>query len=84
MAVLAKAPTAVLEFDPNAFPSVAPDAALGIAVGIARLNTFNDVAEFVSDHPEQKHNALFVDRCMLQSTKVQEFPVHLSGQRIPG
>jgi hypothetical protein len=52
MAVVLEAPAAILELDANALPPVAPDAALGVAVGIACLNAFNDVAKLVSDHPE--------------------------------
>jgi hypothetical protein len=65
MAVVAKASAGVLELDANPFPPVAPDAAFGVAVGLAGLNAFNDVAEFVSDHPEQEHDTLFVNWRML-------------------
>ena len=58
------------KFDVHALPSVRGDLALGFAVGEAGLNGFDDVAEFLGNHAEEKDDALFVDGFMAQATEI--------------
>ncbi len=49
--------------------------ALGFAVGEGGLHGFDDVAEFFSDHAEEKHDALFVDGFVAKARKIHGLAV---------
>ena len=68
---------AALKFklDVDALPALGADLTLGLAVGEAKLDGFNDVAEFLGNHAEKKQDALFIDRFMAQATKVNGIAV---------
>ena len=70
MAVVAEIAAFKFKFDVHALPSLRGDLALGFTVGEAGLNGFDDVAEFLGNHAEEKHDALFVDRFMAQAAEV--------------
>jgi hypothetical protein len=74
VAVVAKIAAFKFKFDVHALPSMRGDLALGFAVGEAGLNGFDDVAEFLGNHAEEKHDALFVDRFMAEATEIDGAP----------
>lgn len=54
----------------HALPSFGSDLPHGLAVGEPRLNRLDQVAQFFSEHPKEKYDALLVDRFMPQSAEV--------------
>lgn len=68
--MVAEIPTLEFEFDPNPLPLARVYLTFCFAIRVPRLNSFDVVAEFARDHPEEEHDPLLVDRLMSESTKV--------------
>src|SRR5580658_6210974 len=75
VAVAAEIAAFKFEFEVDALPAFGSDLALGFAVGEAGLHGFDDVAEFLGDHAEEKDHALFVDGLVAEAAKVHGMAV---------
>ena len=77
MTVVTEMAAAILEFNPDAFPFIAAGIhpALGFTIRITNPDRFNHKTEFKTDHAEEEHDSLFVNRGMLQSSEVQKRPI---------
>ena len=75
MAVVAEIAALKFKFEVHALPALGSDLALGFAVGKAGLHGFDDIAEFLGDHAEEKDDALFVDRLVAEAAKVHGMAV---------
>ena len=75
VSVIAEIPTLKFKLEVHALPALRADLALGFAVREARLNGFDDVAEFFGDQSKEKHDALFVDRLVAKAAEVDGIAV---------
>ena len=70
VAVVAEIAALKFEFEVDALPAMRSDLALGFAVREAGLHGFDGVAEFLGDHAEEQHDALFVDGLVAEATEI--------------
>jgi hypothetical protein len=75
MTVVSKVPALELELDPHALPLAGAYLALRFAIGEFGLNRLDRIAEFDSQHAEEKNDALLVDRFVAQASEVDRVPV---------
>jgi hypothetical protein len=61
MTVISKVAALKLELDSNALPLTGIDLALGLTIGEAGLNGFDQVPELTSHHAEEKDDAVLID-----------------------
>jgi hypothetical protein len=73
--VISERPALELELNPDPLPFAWANLALGFAVRETLLDRFDEVAEFVSHHPEEEDDALFIDRLVAKTAKPQGIPV---------
>jgi len=77
MSVLDEVATPVLELDAHALPHVALSAngPFCLTVGKSSSDALNYVAEIERNHAKKVDDALLIDRCVLESTKVEKWSV---------
>ena len=75
VAVVAEIAAFKFKFDVDALPTIGSDLALGFAVGEAGLDRFDDVAQLLGHHAEEKDDALFVDGLVAEATEVDGLAV---------
>ena len=75
VAVVAEIAALKFKFEVDALPALRSDLALGFAVREGRLHGFDGVAEFLGDHAEEQHNALFVDGLVTEATEIHGLAV---------
>ena len=75
MTMVSEVATFELEFDSNALPLSGVDLAFCLAIRKPSLNGLDEVPEFASDHAEEEHDAVFVDRLVTKPSEVDRIPV---------
>ena len=75
MTVVAEIPALKFKFDTHALPPAGSDLPQCLTVRESLLDGFNDVAQFLGQHPEEEQDALFVDGFMAQPAEGDGAPI---------
>jgi len=60
----------IFELNSDALPLACINLPFSFAIGVSGLHRFNEVTQFTRHHSEEEYYALFVDRFMTQSSKI--------------
>src|SRR5438552_537803 len=75
MPVSQEVPALIFKLDSDCLPTVSFDSPFAVTVRKTCLHSLNQESQFQAYQAKQVNNSLFVDRCMLKPSEIQQFSI---------